>query len=336
MSSRSALRRWFSLTYAWRRTVHNLPAKLAALVVASLVWLVATADRRANIEVGFDVPLEVRDTTGGASRRAVSDIPATVRVTLTGQRSRVQGLQASNIEASVDTTGAQEGSFTLPVEVRAPDGTRTLRVLPARVQGFVDSQLSRRLDVTLSAAIPSAGTLPRYTLTPSTVTVSGPSRLVRTVRRIISQPLALEAGGEGSSRLVALTADGDPVTGIVIRPAEVNVRRIDLGTLPVKTVVVRLPPPPATLTVRTSVNPASVRLVGPPALLSGLDGVTATLTYRAGSYRVTPTFKLPAGVQALDSVVVSVAATARSVAKPAQPTPTPSKPAQTKPAPPKP
>ncbi|WP_424951414.1 CdaR family protein [Deinococcus sp.] len=313
----SALRRWFSPAYLWRRTVHNLVPKLAALVVAALVWLVATEGRRANIEVGFDVPLEVRDTTGGSSRRAVSDLPATVRVTLSGQRSRLQGLQvgniqSGNIEASVDTTGAPEGSFTLPVEVRAPDGTKALRVLPTRVQGFVDSQLSRSLSVTLSAAAPPAGSLPRYTLTPDTVTLSGPSRLVRTVSRVISQPLNLGAGASASSRLVALNADGEPVTGIVIRPASVNVRRSDLGALPVKTVEVLLPPAPAKLNVLSSaVSPTTIRLVGPPAALAGLNSVIATLTYRTGNYSVAPTFKLPSGVQALDSVLVSLKVTAR-------------------------
>ena len=306
MSGRTVWRQWLRPGYVWRRSVHNLLPKLAALAVAALVWLVATADRRVNIEVGYDVPLEVRDTTGGASRRAVSGLPATVRVTLSGQRSRMQGLPASSVEASVDTTGAQDGSFTLPVNVLAPDATRTLRVLPARVQGFVDSQTSRALNVTLSAAAPPPGSLPRYTLTPGTVTLSGPSRLVRTVSRVISQPLDLGPGQEASSSLVALDAQGQPVTGIVIRPAGVTVRRTDLGALPVKTVPVLLPPAPASLSVQSSVTPATLRLVGPPDALAAIDSVTAVLTYRAGTSRVTPTFRLPAGVQPLDSVRVNL------------------------------
>lgn len=312
MTRGNALRRWTSPAYLWRRTVHNLLPKLAALGVALLVWLVATADRRANIEVGYDVPLEVRDTTSGSSKRAVTDLPATVRVTLSGQRSRLAGLQASSVEASVDTTGAQEGSFTLPVEVRAPDGTRTLRVLPTRVQGFVDTQLTRRLEVTLSAAAPPAGSLPRYVLTPGTVLLDGPSRLVKTVVRVISQPLNLGAGSSAESRLVALNADAEPVTGLTIQPASVNVRRSDLGTLPVKTVPVVLPSVPAKLDVTArTVVPATVRLVGPPAVLATIDSAPAVLTYKAGTSRITPTFKLPGGVQPLDTVVVSLTVTAK-------------------------
>jgi YbbR domain-containing protein len=295
----------------WRRTVHNLPQKLAALLVAVLVWLVATADRRANIEVGFDVPLQLRDTTGGASRRAVSGLPATVRVTLSGQRSRVQTLNASAAQASVDTTGAQEGSFNLPVAVVAPEGTRTLRVLPSRVQGFVDSQLSRLLPVTLAAAAPPLGSLPSYALTPTAVTVTGPSRLVKTVARVISEPLALAAGAEGESRVVALSASGEPVTGIVLRPASVIVRRSDLGSLPVRSLEVLLPPVPARLKVVSSISPAQLRVVGPPGVLATLNSVSAVLTYRPGTSRVTASFKLPSGVQPLDSVQISLNVTVK-------------------------
>jgi YbbR-like protein len=312
------LRRWLTPSYFWRRSVHNLLPKIAALLVATLVWLVSTADRRETTEIGFDVPLQVRDTTGGSSKRVVSNLPARVRVTLRGQRSRLQALQtqvsrteAGIIEANVDTTGAQDGSFTLPVVVLPPEGTEAVRVLPSRVQGFVDSQLSRSLTLVLSAPVPPAGSLPHYTLTPGTVTLSGPSRLVRTVSRVITQPLELEAGETGRTRLVALNEAGEPVTGIRLQPLSVAVRRTDLGVLPVKTVSVLLPPVPANLNVQSTVIPGTIRLVGPPATLAALDTVTAVLTYRPGSSRLTPIFRLPAGVQALDSVKVSLEVSAK-------------------------
>ncbi|WP_425146904.1 CdaR family protein [Deinococcus sp.] len=307
MSGRPLWTRWLSPLYVWRRTVHNLPQKLAALVVAALVWLVATSDRRANIEQGFDVRLEVRDTSTGTSKRAVSNLPATVRVTLQGQRSRLQGLAADKIEASVDTTGAKEGSFNLPVEVRAPDGTQTLRVLPARVQGFVDSQLSRILPVTLSVGLPPADTLPRYGVVPGAVTVSGPSRLVNTVEQVVTAPLVLAPNTQGQTRLVALTAQGQAVTGVILRPSSVTLSRSDTRALPVRTVLVLLPAPPAKLSVVASrVEPPSVRLVGPADILRGVASVTALMPYRAGSYKFTPTFKLPPGIQVLDSVSVTL------------------------------
>ena len=311
MSGRPAWR-WLSPAYLWRRGVHNLPQKLAALVVAALVWLVATSDRRATIEQGFDVPLEVRDTSSGTAKRAVSDLPARVRVTLRGQRSRLQGLAADKIEASVDTTGAKEGSFTLPVEVRAPDGTTTLRVLPGRVQGFVDSQQSRSLAVELSVPPTPPGTSPRYTLDPASVMVSGPSRLVGTVARVVTVPLRLGAGSEGAARMVALTAQGEAVGGVLLRPDSVTLRRSDVEVVPIRSVPVVLPTPPARLNVIvSSVQPTSVRVIGPAELIGKLESVTAILPYRAGSYRLVPTFRLPPGVQLLDRVTVNLSVVER-------------------------
>jgi len=136
--------------------------------------------------------------------------------------------------------------------------------------------------------------------------VSGPNRLVKTVERVISEPLALDPSEEGSGSLVALNAQGEPVTGITLSPQTVTVRRTDLGTLPVRTIGVVLSPAPATLTVDSRVTPSTVRVVGPPALLAQLSSVTVPVTYRPGKARLTPTLKLPAGVQALDSVVVDL------------------------------
>ena len=306
------LLRWLSPAYAWRRTVHKLPQKLGALVVAMLVWLVATADRRANVAQGFDVPLEVRDTTGRtssgrSSERAVSGLPTSVRVTLSGTRSRLQALQAGSIEASVDTTGAPDGSFTLPVEVRPPDGTRTLRVLPARLQGFVDSQLSRAFVVTLGATPTPGGVQPKYSVTPQQAVVSGPGRLVKDVAAVITPPVRVAAGGETRAALIALSRSGVPLTDLTIRPTTVSVRRSDVATLPLRSLPVVLPaPPPGLALTNVTVSPATVRVVGPAAALATLRSLEAVLTYKVGTATVTPSFRLPPGVGLLDRVSVSL------------------------------
>ena len=52
-------RRWLDPRYAWARGTHNLGLKLLALGVSVTLWFVATGDRRANVEQGFDVPVTV-------------------------------------------------------------------------------------------------------------------------------------------------------------------------------------------------------------------------------------------------------------------------------------
>lgn len=302
------LSRWADPRYAWRRLLHNLPAKLLALVVAVALWFVATADRRANVEQGYDVPVTVSDTTGGpgAETRAVSDLtPSTIRVILSGRPERLRELSSNDIEAVVDVTGVPEGSFTRPVKVQPPSGTTLRRQAPERVQGFVDIQLTRTLPVTLGVATPPENSLPRYTVTPREASLSGPGRRVATVQRLVTSPVALGPGEDRETPLIALNARGQPVQGVTLQPATVTVRRLDTGALPVKAVPVVLNRPPAGLRVAAAnLQPSNVRLIAAPELLARLREVPGTVTYRVGTYTAPVTLRVPAGAQALEQVNV--------------------------------
>ncbi|GGB63313.1 YbbR-like domain-containing protein [Deinococcus soli (ex Cha et al. 2016)] len=309
------LRRWLSPRYAWGRTMHNLLPKLLALAVSVTLWVVATADRRANVEQGFDVPVTVRDTTGnGQEKRATSNLnPASVRVILSGRPERLRDLQPDSIEAVVDVTDAPEGSFTRTVTVTAPGGTALQRVTPTRVQGFVDTQVARTLPVTLSVTSPPDSSLPRYQVTPGEATVSGAGQIVVSVARLATSPAPLGVNAEREVPLIALDAAGRPVTGVTMRPSTVTVRRLDTGELPVKTLRVVLNDPPSGLQVTAvSVQPGTVRLVAAPELLARLREVAGQVTYREGTYTAPVRLNVPAGAQALETVSVRLTVTRRT------------------------
>lgn len=300
--------RWADPRYAWRRLLHNLPAKLLALAVAVTLWLVATADRRANVEQGYDVPVTVSDTTGGrgVGTRVVSGLsPGTIRVFLSGRPERLRELRGETIEAIVDVTDVPEGSFNRSVRIQPPSGTLLLRQTPERVQGFVDTQLTRTLPVTLSVATPPEASLPRYEVTPTEAVVSGPGRVMTTVERVVNSPVTLGPGEDRETGLIALDAQGQAVEGVSTRPDTVTVRRLDTGDLPVKALRVVLNDPPAGLRVTSvSLQPGSVRVVAAPELLARLREVQGTVTYREGTYTAPVSLRLPAGAQALEDVSV--------------------------------
>lgn len=299
-------RRWLRPAYIWRRLRHNIWPKLLALAVALVLWFVTTADRRANVEQGFDVPITVRDTTGGNERRAISNLnPDTLRVTLSGRPERLRELRGTNIEAVVDVTGLPEGGFNRPVLVTVPSDTALVRKTPERVQGFVDAQLSRTLPITVAVATPPENSLPRYSVNPAEATVSGPSRVISGVSRLIVSPVSLAAGEESEVRLLALSAAGVPVDNVEISPVSVTLHRLDSGDVPVKALRVVLSDPPKTLKVTaSSVQPSTVRVVAAPDLLSRLREIQGVVQYRAGTYTAPVKLTLPAGVQALDEVSV--------------------------------
>ncbi|WP_135230040.1 YbbR-like domain-containing protein [Deinococcus fonticola] len=301
-------RRWLRPAYLWRRLRHNFWQKLLSLLVAVSLWAVTTADRRANVEQGYDVPITVRDSTGGAASRAVSNLtPDTVRVTLSGRPERLRELRGANIEAVLDVTGVPEGGFNRPLTVSVPSGTTLARKSPERVQGFVDTQLSRTMPVIVAVATPPEDSLPRYTVSPSQVTVSGPSQVMSSVSRLVVSPVSLGAGEAREVPLLALTTAGQPVANLNVTPTTVTLRRIDSGAFPVKAVRVVLNDPPEGLIVTaSSVQPSGVRVVAAPELLGRLQEVAGRVAYRPGTYTAPVTLNLPAGAQALENVSVSL------------------------------
>ncbi|MDV6374628.1 CdaR family protein [Deinococcus arenicola] len=305
-----AWRRWLEPRYAWGRSIHNLGPKLLAVAVAVTLWFVATADRRANVEQGYDVPITVRDTTGGRGEgtRATSDLnPSTVRVTLSGRPERLRELRSGNIEAIVDVTGAPEGSFTRPVVVSAPTATQVSRKSPDTVQGFVDTQLTRTLPIVLSVVTPPEASLPRYTVMPAEVRITGPGRVIARVAKMVTSPESLGAASEREVPLIALDDKGKPIEGVISNPATVTVRRLDTGELPIKTLPVILAAPPAGLRVTArSLQPSTVRVVAAPDLLARLREISGTVNYRPGIYTAPVQLDLPAGAQALENITVSL------------------------------
>lgn len=316
------LTRWLSPAYGWRRLRHNLGPKLLSLGAAVALWLLSTGDQRAQVQQSYDVPITVRDTTGAAStneRRAVSDLnPETVRVTLTGRPERLNELRASNIEALLDVTGVPEGSFNRPVQIVAPSNTVLSKQTPERVQGFVDSALSRTLTVTLGVAAPAEDSLPRFEVKPGEVQATAPSRVLNQVTRVVTSPLSLAPGEKREAPLIALDSQGRVVEQVTLRPASVSVQRLDTGTLPVKALPVVLGSPPAGLrVVSQTLQPRTVRVVAAPELLGRLREVSGQVDYRVGSSTVPVTLRLPAGVQALEAVNVSLVVERVTAADPA-------------------
>lgn len=308
---RKQWQRWLSPRYVWRRLRHNIGPKLVSLGVALVLWSVSTGDQRAQVQQSYDVPITVRDTTGASGsdeRRAVSDLnPETVRVTLTGRPERLNELRPSNIEALLDVTGVPEGSFNRPVQIVAPSNTVLSKQVPERVQGFVDSELSRMLTVTLGVASPAENSLPRFEVRPSEVQATAPSRVLNQVTRVVTSPVDLDPGEEREAPLIALDSRGRVVEPVTLHPASVTVQRLDTGTLPVKALPVVLNSPPAGLRVQSqTLQPRTVRVVAAPELLGRLREISGQVDYRVGSLTLPVTLHLPDGVQPLEAVNVSL------------------------------
>ncbi|WP_045234374.1 CdaR family protein [Deinococcus pimensis] len=299
-----------ALAYAWRRTLHNLPQKIVALLVAMGLWYVATSDRRETVESSFTTQLRVLDETrgeGGVDRRSVSGLERNVRVTISGPRRRLANVSSDDINASVDVTGVREGPFSEPINVQVPEGLRLVRFAPSVASGFVDAEVTRTLPVRLSLTNLPERALPRFDVSPRSVQVTGAQRVVESVASVITVPVSLARGASAEARLLAIDENGRPVTDVRVSPATVTVERTDPGDLPIKTVPVELPPVPQGFeVVSVEIEPPQARLLGEPGALANVSRVVAGVTYREGRYDARANLRLPNGVRSLDTVTVTL------------------------------
>ncbi len=296
--------------YVWRRTLHNWPQKILALLTALVLWFLATADRRATVDRSFTAELRVLgDSAPGAraGKRSVSDVPQNVRVTLSGPSNDLNGLSGDDIEATISVADLPEGSFQVPIRVRAPVGLRVVRYSPTVASGFVDAETTRTLNVQLAVTNLPARALPRYALTPKTVQVTGPERLVNAVASVTTVPVSLPRGASAEARLLALGSGGQPIADVRLNPATVSVERTDQSDLPLKVLGVRLDPAPAGFeVVSAEISPPSVRVIADSVTLAGLNAVIARVPYREGNYSAQANLQLPSGARSLDPVTVTL------------------------------
>ncbi|GEM48916.1 hypothetical protein DC3_45510 [Deinococcus cellulosilyticus NBRC 106333 = KACC 11606] len=295
-----------------RLITHKLPQKIISLVLAVVIYFIATADQRSTSERSFEVPVQVIDASPNASQRDVSDIPKTIRVTLSGPINRLETLEADRIEANLDVSNLPAGRFQSRLEVIEPTGTRMVSYTPQVISGLIDRVISVRFPVKTTHLNVSDDEIFRFTTNPDRVQVTGPQNRVESVANVITQPVAYQENNVRQVTVVALDAQGHEVQDVKLTPRSVQVARVDVGTLPVKTVPVRLAPVNDRFQVLSaSFSPKTIRVLSTPENLSKIDSVQATVTLKEGTYVTPARLTLPDGYTALDRVNVTLSVKAK-------------------------
>ncbi len=203
------------------RLWHNFPQKLGALVAAIVLWFAATADRRATIQRSLEVPLIVR---GASADLVVSDLPKTIRVTLEGNRTRLEGLPSNLIEASVDVSNLPDGFFSRPVTVTPPAGLNLVKLEPARASGTLNAVVREKIDVR-AALLETPGAPPlKIKVNPTEVTVIGTRPQVERVAYALAVGMRQVAPNKPLEvRLTAMDTQGKPVEGVTLEPSRAKI-----------------------------------------------------------------------------------------------------------------
>jgi YbbR domain-containing protein len=124
----------------------NLGLKAVAVVLAILLWWFVAGESK--VQVGFVVPLEIRNVPQGLT--ITNKVERQVEVRLAGPPSLLGTLQPADISAAIDLAGGRVGKQMVPLDdrsIKAPPGLKVQHIYPATVDVYLERLESRKLPV---------------------------------------------------------------------------------------------------------------------------------------------------------------------------------------------
>jgi YbbR domain-containing protein len=306
--------------------VRNWPLKLAAIVLASLLYAGLIVSASAETFQGR-IPIQILNQPEDTFILGDLEDVRTVRYLALGT-DRPQ-VASSTFSATIDLSNmkavAGAPPVSVPVVVTSVDpALQIIDFSPSRVAVRLDPLVTREVPVRVDLSpVPPGLDVRDPVVSQDTVTVSGPESSVRfvvaAVARVRIDPSGLDVNETVGLR--AVDASGEVVDGVDVQPSSVRVT-IQIGsqlatrTLPVNPVVTGTPAPSAEIS-SVEVQPALVTVEGEADALAGLVSIDTRPVAIAGATSDVETevgLDLPDGVAALgvDQVRVTITIRPRS------------------------
>lgn len=294
---------------------HNWPLKLAALVLAGLLYAGLVATQDSNTYTGPIAIKAINQPTGTIvtnQLRPVEEVKYLAPV-------EVGRLTADDFRATVDLTSLKPTGVaaSVRVSVEALDPRVTIiEIRPRTIQVILDGLVTTTVPIRVeSGDVPPGIDAGETSFTPEQVTISGPSSAVKRVVAVRAR-VALDPGGIDFDRDVtpdAVDAEGEVVTGVEISPRTIHVTiplftNKESRTLPVNPIVTGAPAPGFRI-AGVDVTPLVVSVEGDAEQLTTLlQADTAPVAVFGATRDVSATvaLALPPGVLTLGSLTVTV------------------------------
>jgi YbbR domain-containing protein len=206
----------------------NIFSLLLAVILAVAVWMnaVSTDDPDETRILSVPLSIEVVGLRDGLVAQGFESVD--VQVTFRAPRSVWGQLVPENIHAQMDLTGKAEGEYSVPIRIQTDISPVLVEAVePSKVDILIDRLASRSMAVHVQLAgnlAPGfqAGT---PTVSPESVSVSGPEAVVDQIAQIVAtvDVEGVRSATDQSVELIPLDPEGTVVTGIAIDPASVSV-----------------------------------------------------------------------------------------------------------------
>jgi YbbR domain-containing protein len=265
--------------------VDNLVWFLGSLVLAFIVWMVATVQSDPIQQQPFLGRIDVQmNPNPGLLITAPQD--RTARVVVRAPKSVLDLLTAEEIEVWADLSALGPGSHTVELQARVARQATVVDISPRQMKIMLEEADSRQIP--LRAVVvnePPAGYSrdePVFDINLNQVRVSGPASKVREVAAAqIELNLSQQRNPYAQDmRLTPVDADGRVVSDVILDPSLVHVsvnirRRADVRDVSVRPTIVGKPPEGYVLN-SLSYSPQSVLVSGSPEQLAKLPTILST------------------------------------------------------------
>jgi YbbR domain-containing protein len=280
--------------------VENWPAKVLSVAVALILFVfhdMNTLTTRTII-----VPLNVEANPALTPGRAY---PRSVRVRLRGESDGVKAILDNDIEAYIDLYRHEsEGQYRAPVQIRRKGSALVpepleITVTPLEVSINLDRRINKTFPLTASIQGSAAAgfELITYSVSPEEITMSGPVRILESLKDIKTDPVDIEGRNSDFTVMVNI-ANPNPLLSIrgdafaefhgFIRPS-VPVRSIDGIAIDITGLSLNLE---ADLDIRTG----SVRLEASQSLLDSFSVQQGFLSVDCSGIKSPGNYTLPVNV----------------------------------------
>jgi YbbR domain-containing protein len=290
---------------------HNWPLKLAAILLASLLYAGLIVSASAETFRGL-IPIQLLNQPQDTFVLGNLDDVTSVRYLAIGADH--PQITSSSFTVTVDLAGvvAVPGapSVSLPVDVRSVDpAIQVIDFSPSRVAIRLDPLVTREVPVTVDlGTVPPGLDVRDPVVSEDPVTVSGPDSAVRSVAAALAR-VRLDPSGIDVNETVGLLpvdARGEVVGGADVQPSTVRVTiqigsQLSTKTLPVSPVVTGTPSSSGEI-ASVEVQPVLVTVEGEADALAGLVSIDTRPVAISGAttdVETTVGLDLPDGVAAL-------------------------------------
>jgi len=183
----------------------NWLLKVLAVGFALVLWFFVMGEQ--NLEKGFAVPLELQSVPEGMV--VSNDVPRLIDVRISGPRTVLLNLQASELSLTLDLKGLPPGitSFKrLDERFRLPRTLKVTRMAPAVIDVRLERVRNKKVPVkvTLAGDPPEGYKVVSVIATPMRVVVTGAESELKSVNEIPTEMIDLTDVKESFSQIVPL------------------------------------------------------------------------------------------------------------------------------------